>query len=157
MPSGKDEIFNLLIEQENLLGQLYTIYRDIFPELADFWGQLVTEEKAHADVLAELSKSIDDKTVFFDQRKFTALGLSASIEYIRKQLQTATIRRLTLLKALSTAFDLETTLIEKEFFNVVVSDTLRIKTEFGKLRERTQEHVRRVAARLGTERARSAS
>jgi hypothetical protein len=151
---NKSDIFDLLIEQEEQMARLYLAYQNRLPDHRDFWGQLVVEENAHANVLIELSQTIDNHTVFFDQRKFNAIGLKGSIDYIRKQIDIANAGPVTALRALATAYDLETTLIEKEFFTVVMSDSVKIKTEFQTLQDHTHEHRQRIAIALNDERAR---
>ncbi len=142
------EIFDLLIQQEAWIEQLYRVYQNLFPELDAFWEQMAKEEHGHAEVLSHLAKRVDNATCFFEARKFNATGLCTSCDYIRKQIQVASTEPISLVKALATAMDLETGLIEKEFFTVVSSDSTANRAAFQVLAGQTQEHRKRIAAFL---------
>lgn len=154
--ANQKEIFDLLIKQEVWTGQLYMTYQNLFPELDSFWGQLANEENAHAALLSQLSGRIDNATWFFDPGKFNTVGLRTCCEHLRKQIQIACTEQITLVRALATAMDVETSMIEKEFFRVATTDTSVGRMEFQTLSAETKEHGRRIAARLAEERARLA-
>ncbi|MEI6211064.1 MAG: hypothetical protein WCR06_05510 [bacterium] len=155
MNTTQQDILALLIEQEEWIGQLYKAYQNLFPELDSFWGQLAEEEDGHAGLLKQLAGRMDQATCSFDARKFNTVGLRTSSEHIRKQVQIANTEPVTLVRALATAFDLETGLIEKEFFKVVVVNPAEVQREWQALTEETQAHRKRIAVRLAEERNRS--
>ena len=148
------DIFVLLVEQEELIGALYKVYQKLFPELDAFWGPLAEAEYRHAALLQQLAGRIDSVTLFFDPGNFNTVGLRTSCEHVRKQIQFASTQPITLLRTLATAMDLETSLIEKEFFRVATPETPAGRMEFQTLLMETQEHRGRIAARLAEERER---
>jgi hypothetical protein len=152
----QSDIFILMIQQEAWIEQLYRVYQNLFPTLDAFWDQLAREEHIHGEVLAQLAKRVDNETCFFVERKFNTTGLQTSCDYIRKQIQVASTEPVTLVKALATAMDLETSLIEKEFFTVVASDTPANRAVFQVLYGQTQEHRQRIVALLAEARMRPA-
>lgn len=154
--ANQKDIIDLLIKQEVWTGQLYMTYQNLFPELDSFWDQLVKEENAHAALLKQLSDRIDNATWLFDPGKFNTVGLRTCCEHLRKQIQIACTEQITLVRALATAMDVETSMIEKDFFRVVTTSTQAGRLEFQTLTVQTQEHRRLIAARLAEERARLA-
>ncbi len=154
-PKNQDEIFQLLIQQEIWIEQLYRVYQTLFPELDAFWETMAREEHGHAEILTHLAGRVDHQNCGFEARKFNTVGLQSSCAFIRKQIQLASTEPVTLVKALATAMDLETCLIEKDFFAVIASDTPEFRRIFQMLAEQTGNHRQRVATYLAEARARA--
>lgn len=138
-------LLSLLIQHEEAIGSLYKAFALRFPDLAEFWQGLVVEEKAHAEVLAELSIHLKTQKVFLNKRKFNVTGVQTAINYVNKQSQSTGSGTLNILQAMSTALDIERAIIDREFFEVFESDLPSIKREFEDLREHTAEHINRIA------------
>ncbi|MDP8298515.1 MAG: ferritin family protein [Candidatus Tantalella remota] len=51
MGNKREELLNEAIKAESNMAQLYRVYQEIFTEDAEFWGQLVEEEKQHASII----------------------------------------------------------------------------------------------------------
>jgi rubrerythrin len=154
-PANQAEIFQLLIQQEIWIEQLYRVYQTLFPELDGFWETMAREERGHAEILSHLVGRVDHQNCGCDARKFNVTALQTSCAFIRKQIQVASTEPITLVKALATAMDLETCLIEKEFFAVIVSDTPEFRRIFQTLADQTEKHRQRIATYLAEARARA--
>lgn len=58
------QIIELATELENVVADLYMLFHEIFPEDADFWLKLFTEEKEHASLLQWSSKLLESTGEF---------------------------------------------------------------------------------------------
>jgi hypothetical protein len=61
MEDNLPQIVELAIELENAVADLYMLFHEIFPEDADFWLKLFTEEREHASLL-KWSKDLLEST-----------------------------------------------------------------------------------------------
>ena len=76
------QIIELATELENVVADLYMLFHEIFPEDADFWLKLFTEEKEHASLL-QWSRKLLESTGEFPE-EVVPLDTAPLIEAINK-------------------------------------------------------------------------
>lgn len=138
----------LLIQHEEALSSLYGTCGLRFPDHVEFWQTLVFEERAHADVLKELSRHLETQEVSLNERKFNVTGIQTAINHVNKQQQITEAGLLTIIQAMAIALDIERAIIEREFFEIFETDSPLIKREFDYLKKHTNEHIARIAGKL---------
>jgi rubrerythrin len=146
--STNNDLIKLLIENEEAVSSLYKTCALKFPDFAEFWQKLATEEKAHAEVLRELAKQLTAQRVFLKERKFNVTGVQSTIDYVNKQEEHVKSNSVTLLQVLALAHDIEQSIIERDFFEVFETDSPSMKKEFEALRKHTSEHAGRLSTVL---------
>jgi len=63
----QEKIIQQMVTQENLLSRLYALFAQQFPEYAEFWGKLSTEEETHSKLIEKLWEIEKKGLVFFDE------------------------------------------------------------------------------------------
>ena len=134
----------LLARHEEKIGELYDIYADLFQEHKAFWSALARDERSHAGSVRSLSSKVLNGSLDLGERRFTSKALESSLEYIRTWIDEASRGAVSLLKALAVANDIETALIEKDFYKVFDTDNEELKDVFSMLVKASVEHRNKV-------------
>ncbi len=140
----QEKILQQLIQQENMLSELYEIFAVQFSSHEKFWKKLSLEEKRHSKLLEKLYTAATTEKISFDEGKIKAITLNAFLSRLGDIIKKAKNHEYTLSAALTCAVDYETSLIEKNIFthfdslNKKVKDTLKI------LQSETLNHVDQV-------------
>ena len=120
------KVIELLAEYETMIGRLYKEYAQKFLDWKDFWSKLSAEERGHANWILELCSKIKEGFVFFKEDRFTKEAIKTSLKSLNNQLSEAQMQDISLIKALSTARDIENGLIEKKFFEIFEGDPIEL-------------------------------
>ncbi|MCU0917416.1 MAG: hypothetical protein MUC88_23050 [Planctomycetes bacterium] len=146
--NGPRTIVKMLSDHELALKELYLTYAAKIPSLKDFWLGLAEDEQRHSDWLQSLisAAGTDDSQDLGCWPRFAAV--ESSLKYIRAQTVRAKQGEIPLLVALAIAKDLESALLEKEFFRVADSTSSEVRAVLGKLVAGTETHGRAVAKAL---------
>ena len=128
----------LLIENEELVSKLYTIYAKKFPEEKEFWLEKAAEEDVHAELLKGVRPIMQETPSFFQEDRFSMEAIELSIAFVKDLIQKA--ENSSLINALSMARDIEHSLIERNFFKVMPRDSIPLKNAFIKIEQDTKKH-----------------
>lgn len=139
---------DMLIRHETVIGQLYELFAEVFPEHQAFWGGMREEEQKHSDWLQGLSSKESLKKWFREDGQFRQLAIGGSTEYIERQIERVKKTPIDLLEALSIANDIEEALIEKQFIRLNISGPEEIKNVMKGLVADTQRHRKQIAEKL---------
>lgn len=142
------QAIDLLIGHEELVGSLYGVYAEKFPDLTDFWKKIASDERGHAGMLKGLRTRIAGGVVAFNRDKFPAQAIILSIEYVEKLIGAAKNTDVPLLGALNTALDIEDGFIEKEYYKVVEGDSEEISELFTRIAGEERRHRDEIKGRL---------
>jgi hypothetical protein len=145
------DIVNLLIEHEEALALLFSKFREAIPEMEEFWERLMQDECAHAEVLRMLLKTLESGRTSLNKRKFNSVAVRTTIGYIEQLIATVHTSQITSIRALSLAFDSESSSLERDFFEVFESDSEDMKREFLELRANEDKHREAIEERLRIE------
>lgn len=136
----KDQQQNLLLMADNeaLASQLYAIYADRFPQRKALWQNLSTEEKNHEKWLREIELLTVSGDVFLNDKRFNREPITGLTKHIKDLINKA--ENVTDVEALSCALDLEQSLIERRYFEIIESDNPKIKKVLNDLELETENH-----------------
>lgn len=140
----QQRVIEALAENEEIVGKLYKAYGEKFVIYEQFWDHLAIEEKNHADWIRSMGQTLEGGVVFLNKERFKEESIQVFKEYIEKQLSALANGEVSDRNALAIAVDIESALLEKNFFEVFESDSVEIKNTFNKLARATAEHRERV-------------
>ncbi len=132
----------LLILNEQLVGSLYSIYAEKFPEEKQFWLSLAAEESTHAELLEGVRDIAEEIPNFLKQDRFSISDIELSISFIKDLIKKA--ENFTLLNALFMARDLENSVIEKYFFKIMSADSHFVQSTFSRIEQDTKRHREKI-------------
>ncbi len=150
MESHEDEleVIELLIQHENAVGDLYSVYARKFMDMEEFWFSIVQDERKHASWIQGTLDKVKEGKVTFDPAVFKIEAVKESLDYVKKLIKEAEQNDLKPIDALQNAFDIERTMIEDKFFEVFGDIPSDIKAVLNSLIEGTKFHVKVVEQEL---------
>jgi len=132
----------MLVIHEDLIAQLYETYAQILPEHEPFWAQLAREEVQHANLLC----SVGGKNL--SERDISLKGLLTSLDYVKVLLANALRQKMSMQMALTTALQVENSIIEKNLFEIYEGDDEQLRSVFHSVSQGTRTHIARVEKAL---------
>lgn len=139
------EAIGILAAHESAIADLYEAYSRRFPGRADFFRALAADEREHARVIVQFAEQVLSGAVRVDPQRFSSTSVLASLDRVRGHLQEAVDRTdLPLVRALAVSVDLEDSLIERRYFEIVESDEPELAALLGQLAAETEDHRRKV-------------
>jgi len=137
-------VFDLLIENELSLKALYDAYSLAFNDYASFWKAMSEEENQHAQIITKLKEKCIEKRLAVKEGRFKTALLKSTIEYLKREVKKAENKEVDFLYAVTNTFEIEKSMIERYFFEVLDIDPLEVKTAINFLNESTRRHLERV-------------
>jgi len=135
------EALRLMAANERAIGSLYEEYALHIPEHEDFWLGMAAEERQHAEWIEELGTS--PSPISSLSPRFTLEAIRTFADYIREHHGFAK-QGTTMAAAVATAYNLETALLERRFFEQLPQTSSRVNAVVARLRKETEQHVRRM-------------
>jgi hypothetical protein len=132
----------LLILNEQLVGSLYNIYAEKFPEERHFWLEIAEEEGTHAQLLEGVREISREIPSVIKADRFSPADIELSIAFVKDLIKKA--EGFTLLNALFMARDIENSLIEKYFFKVLSADSHFVQATFSRIEQETKNHREKI-------------
>jgi len=142
------EVIELLAQHEETIGEFYRINAKKFSEKKQFWTVLHLEELEHASWIRRIRAQVDEGLLAFNKGRFKIKQLCDSLDFIKGQLKRAKTADLSLKQALSTALNMEESVIESKFFEVYATDSQELKQLLGALEDSYKEHRNRLKQAL---------
>jgi hypothetical protein len=141
-------VVQMLADHELALKELYQTYATALPSLKDLWLKLAEDEQRHADWLDSLGSGAGGANGPGPGSWPRPAAIETSLKYVRGQIVRARQAQVTLLIALSVAKDLESALLEKEFFKVAQGASPEVRAVLGRLITATETHWQTVTDAL---------
>ena len=141
---NQPDIIELLSSHEEAIGRLYSAYAGKFPLYADFWRTLAQEEQKHSAAIITLKSKVDAGALSADMVKFKSELLKTMLIYINNELNKAESGGMPLIQALSTARDIEKSMIERRCFEVFKGDPDELKTVLDEMTLETKRHIEKI-------------
>jgi rubrerythrin len=135
-----------LIEYEETLSQLYAACAQRFPQHQDLWWRLSSDERSHGEILRVLYGKCQRKQLVLNQRRFSPQAVGTALAYVRDLITQLGEGKISYARALSLARDIESSVIEKKFYEVFSGESEELTKVFRTLEIDTQEHRDRLAA-----------
>lgn len=138
-------VIDLMKKFELVVGDLYKVFAEKFPDSSDFWNRLFEEEQKHAYWLETLSLHSSSGKVYFNEGRFNIAPINESIENVNAITEKAKMGNMSLLEALAAANDTEQGMIERKHFEVFEGDSAEFKKTLFQLKKETMDHAARVS------------
>jgi len=138
------KIIDELADCETQIGSIYRKYAVRFPEMKTLWLGLADAEKTHFDLLKTMHRILDKGSIFYNLGKFDDQTFVQIKSLIDESLKNADNPGLTSSDAISTAFKIETSVIDSHFYDVVSSDAPEFKIIAQRLSVDTKKHVETI-------------
>lgn len=138
------DILELLAGNEETIGRLYTRYSQRFHEMADFWNELADDERNHAVWIRSLKEKTENRESYVKPERFKPAAIKTFVDHTEKEISEASTQGYQLINALSVAFFIEDSLIEKKYFDVISTDSVELKNLLQKLDSATRKHAQRI-------------
>jgi len=136
------------IELEKTISRLYRIFAEKHPEHKDFWSTLAGEEMDHANWLTMLQGQIRHGSVGYNEDRFNPLGIETSLAYVKDKIAQVGEKDTSPAMALSIASNIETSVLERKYYECYDSDVPEIKSILGDLKNACENHLGRVQKML---------
>lgn len=138
----------LLLKIFGMLGDLYVLFAELFPEDAEIWQELASNEHKHLDWLGQLLLSAEKGLVIFSEGKIKTYTLEAFLAYLTGIMTQAENGEMSLAQAKTLACDLENSLIIRRVFDHFDAPSPAIKAIITRMQYAAEHHHRRVLASL---------
>ena len=142
------KIIKLLAVNEEAVGQLYEAYASEFPEHEEFWSGLAMEEADHSNWIMELLRKVNEGSVSIYEGRFHIEDVQRLQDYLNEQLIRAKQGNILFVEALSTALNIEKSLIERHFFEVFEGDSEKTRSVLEFLASATENHIGLIQRQL---------
>ena len=146
--SVSSQVVSLLLQYEETLATLYAGCAALFPEFKAFFDELSAEEMNHAEAIKDLMAKVDGKTVFLDDNQYKVRPLEISLEYIQDVNRRIAAGELSLLSALSSAYHIEVSAIESDYYTIFKGDSAYLNSYLSQLQEESEDHRDRILRML---------
>ena len=144
LSTAQRRIVDRLIEWEELVGDLYKRYAIRFPEQGPAWRQLAREEQTHAGALGAIRKMLDAGHHLEGIGEFDSEIIDQEVADVRRALKRAEHSELRLDEAVKTARQIESSIIESKFYDVVTCKAPGFARIAERLRDDTMRHLEKL-------------
>ncbi|OGD65863.1 hypothetical protein A3F08_00025 [Candidatus Berkelbacteria bacterium RIFCSPHIGHO2_12_FULL_36_9] len=141
------KILNLMVENEESIGRLYSEYAEKFSQHSEFWNHIFKEELIHAQWIKALYGKVDSGKVVFNKNHFPSDIVEKTLSFIKQKIEETKKDELPLMTALNIALKIEKGMIENNYFGVFNTDTGRFKKVLDDLAQGTRDHIRDIESK----------
>ncbi|MFW5752698.1 MAG: hypothetical protein ACOCYV_01470 [Planctomycetota bacterium] len=137
-----------LVEHEDALATLYSLYAESCPADAELWRALAADETTHAGWVLQLLKLVRCGDVAVDPRAISGAAVATSLGYVHNAInecQTHGVGRIT---ALCIGRDLENSIIENRFYELFKLESESQQAVRHGLERETLRHRQMIELRL---------
>ncbi len=149
---GAQSVLNLLevlMEAELAVSEFYGACADTWDEDKDFWLHLVGEEKKHAENIKKMGAIISRMPDQFTAgRPITPIAVKTFISDLKNKTECCKNGEIQREKILFIARDIEKSIIESKYAEIVKTDNLEYKTLMKSLVEETRVHLDMVNRKI---------
>jgi len=139
--SGSEQnISEVMASIEELISKHYFAYARKFPEHQEFWDSIAAEEIEHAKWIRDLYSQSQEGRFSFNEKRFNKQSLLEFVNRLESMLRNFEAKAQTHKDALKNSANLESMLLEKEFFSIFESDFPELKDVLKRLAVATQNH-----------------
>ncbi len=147
----KAVLLEALAQNEEKISRLYAEYARRFPKHENFWLNLSSDEIMHAGWIRGLGRSLEAGTLFLKRGSFRPEPIKAFGDYLDRAAAESRQENITLKTALAVALDIETALIERNWFKAFEADREKDKLILEQMGEALSKHRNMVAKVLREE------
>lgn len=138
------ETIELMAKNEEAIASLYNLYSTKLPEHKDFWLNLSEDEISHARWIRLFLDKFKQGEIIFNKNRFKKEAVRTFLEYLKEKNLHAETGNIDIVAALAVALDIEKALIERNFFEIMDSDSETLQETFSNLASATRIHQEKV-------------
>ena len=147
---GMQAIEGLVQIEETLFG-IYRLFAERFPAHREMWSGMAEEERGHAKWIRDLYGKVEQGSVRLGEDHFRVEGIQTFLDYANERLEEAQTAKLPFLHALDMALDLESGLLEREFYKIFEADSEALEQAFEDMQQQIRDHTERLRKALAHE------
>jgi hypothetical protein len=149
MPDSMLDALTALIRLELKIGEFYAVFARQWPEDEPFWLDVSRQEAEHARAIECMSSLIaQNPALYAPVRTIRLAAINTVVAGIDRVLQQLREGQLVKRKALTMAVDLENSLMEKRFYEMIQTADPAFLQLRHDITEQTREHKQRFERRL---------
>ena len=143
--SDQKKLVELFIKQEVLIGSLYKLFANRYPEYKVFWTEMAMEEHQHATCIRRLIERDPSDKLKFTQGELRSNDLVTSIESIEGLISGFNNNKeFTITQAVGIALHLEKALWEKKVFQYFEGDCDEVRKIMDTLNLEQKIHIKKI-------------
>ena len=143
-----------LVRIEETLCKIYRLFAERFPADRELWSRMAQEEMTHAKWVRDLSRHLEDGSVFLGKDRVAEEGIQVFLAYAEDRFKEAQAERLPFRHALDMALDLESSLLERKLYQVFKTDSEAMEQTLKDMELKIHEHAERIGKALAQEKGR---
>ncbi len=148
MSENEQDVLALMIRHELALKRLYEVLAGTFKKNEQFWQDLAGEEGKHAQWLAKLKTYPKVSQWLQHNIKVKPQAIRMSTEYVEDQIEKAGHKSFSVLQALSIVRDIESALLERQFFKLKDTAPKELSNVMNRLAQETERHLKTVTEKF---------
>lgn len=139
------KLLQVLARLELKIAELYTTCAERWETKKDFWNTLGDEEKRHSGYVKKMAIVVEKYPQKFESgHKFPTVAVETVIKGIDEYIRRIKDGSLDFKKILNISLNIEDSLLEKKFYNVVKTENIKYNEFIGRIREETQDHRKKI-------------
>jgi len=143
------ETIGMMAAHESAIADLYEAYAGKFPQQVEFFRSLAAEEREHARSIVGFAEKVRTREARVNPDRFSSLEILTSLDNVHQQLREAERRRdIPLVEILSACADLEDSLLERRYFEILEGDGPELRQLLETLAGETEAHRDKVRQAL---------
>ena len=137
-------ILDLFEAHETALYDLYNLFASKYGDYEDFWHGIAEEEKVHARWISSIRSKVQSGEISVSTDRVSLSTIQKSLEYLQSQISLFSFQENTLDQAFVLAMQLENSFVERGIFDIIKTDSERVKKTLLNLIDHTRMHYFRI-------------
>jgi rubrerythrin len=134
----------LLKAIESTVSRIYEVFANKFPVHNNLWTQLADEERIHARWIENLLEEAASGSIELKKGRFNTGAIQSFSQYAEDILSRIQKEEISMAQAADMAIDLETSLLERKFYEVFQGDSEILQQTFSNMKAQTSGHVGKI-------------
>lgn len=141
----QEKLVELFIKQEVLIGSLYKLFANRYPEYKVFWTKMAKEEHQHATCIRRLIERDPTDKLTFSQGELRSNDLASSIESIEGLISGFNNNKeFSITQAVGLSLQIEKALWEKKVFQCFEGDSDEVRKVMDTLDFEQKIHIKKI-------------
>jgi rubrerythrin len=126
------------------VARIYDVFANKFPVHKDLWTELSAEEKMHTRWIENLLEEAVSGSIELRKGRFNTGAIQSFSKYAEDILSRIQKEDISLTQAVDMAVDLETSLLERRFYDIFDGDSDILKETFSNMISQTSGHIGKI-------------
>lgn len=142
--AAQDRILQELAACEGLVADLYCLYKERQPNMAELWDKLSREEQKHAQLIEGVRNDLIQGELMHELGQFKLENIQHLCAYIRTRIDEARCSTPSHQDAVDIALSIEASIIDSRFFDFVHSNGSSFQQAASQLAHETKHHIQMI-------------